>query len=372
MLTKEELLRYNRQMLLPEFGKEGQERLKAGSVLVVGAGGLGSPALLYLAAAGLGRIGILDFDKVDVSNLQRQILYAATDAGSDKSWTAKEKLAALNPLIQIETHNTFLNASNAINIVSGYDVVIDGSDNLPTRYLVNDACVLQKKTLIYGAIFQFEGHVSVFNQPDEQGNRGPNYRDLFPDPPPPEMVPACNVSGVMGSLPGIIGTMQAHEAIKVIARVGTTLSGRLFILDSLDFSTRFVNVKRNLKAEPITSLIDYEAFCNPKSKTTLREITAWEVKKMLDGGISVQLIDVRESFEFELGNLGGSNIPVNIIHHHLHSISKDVPVILYCKSGQRSYIAARKLSDEGFKNIHHLKGGLIAWKNDVDEEFQLY
>lgn len=372
MLTKEELLRYNRQMLLPEFGKEGQERLKAGSVLVVGAGGLGSPALLYLAAAGVGRIGILDFDKVDVSNLQRQILYAATDAGSYKSLTAKDKLAALNPFIQIHTHNTFLNVSNAMDIISGYDVVIDGSDNLPTRYLVNDACVLQMKTLIYGAIFQFEGHVSVFNQPDESGNRGPNYRDLFPDPPPPEMVPACNVSGVMGSLPGIIGTMQAHEAIKVISRMGTTLSGRLFILDSLDFSTRFVNVKRNPKAGPITSLIDYEAFCNPESKNSLREITAGEVNKMLDERISIQLIDVREPFEFDMSNLGGSNIPVNIIHQHLHSISREVPVVLYCKSGQRSYIAAKRLSDEGFKNIFHLKGGLIAWKNAVDHEFQLY
>src|SRR3954471_10127202 len=216
MLTTQELLRYNRQILLPQLGTDGQERLKNGSVLVIGAVGLGSPALLYLAAAGIGKLGVLDFDKVDTSNLQRQILYSESDAGTSKAATAADRLRGLNPTIQIRTHDVVLDSSNALEVIARYDVVVDGSDNLPTRYLVNDACVILKKTLIYGAIFQFEGHVSVFNQQAADGSRGPNYRDLFPEPPPPEMVPSCNVSGVLGTLPGIIGSMQANEAIKVL------------------------------------------------------------------------------------------------------------------------------------------------------------
>ena len=263
MLSKQELLRYSRQIILPELGLGGQQRLKEGSVLVIGAGGLGSPVLLYLTAAGIGRIGIVDFDVVDESNLQRQILYGQNDVGAAKAGKAKERLQEQNPGIIIETHDCMLTSANAMEIISRYALVIDGSDNLPTRYLVNDACVLTGKPLVYGAIFQFEGQVSVFNLPGEKGNRGPNYRDLFPEPPPPEMVPSCAEGGVLGVLPGIIGSMQANEAIKILAGIGTTLSGRLLIFDSLDFSTRFLHIRPN-PDNPLTGshpsqhqLIDY-------------------------------------------------------------------------------------------------------------------
>src|SRR5882672_2706996 len=245
MLTPQELQRYSRQILLPELGLEGQQKLKEGSVLVIGAGGLGSPALYYLAAAGMGRIGIVDFDVVDASNLHRQILFTSEDVGKPKAAIARRRLEQLNPMIKIDTHPAILNSENAMSILADYDVVIDGSDNLPTRYLVNDACVLLKKTLIYGAVFQFEGQVSVFNQLQPDGSRGPNYRDLFPEPPPPEMVPSCSAGGVLGVLPGIIGSMQANEAIKIIAEIGTTLSGKLLLFDSLDFTTRVLNLKNN-------------------------------------------------------------------------------------------------------------------------------
>src|SRR6267142_2349752 len=282
MLTPQELHRYSRQILLPDFHREGQQRLKDGSALVIGAGGLGSPALYYLAAAGVGRIGIVDFDTVEESNLQRQILYGTTDLGNPKAALAKDRLAQLNPYVKIETHHCLLTSENALDILSQYDVVLDGSDNLPTRYLVNDAAVLLKKPLIYGALFQFEGQVSVFNQLLKDGTRGPNYRDLFPEPPPPEMVPSCNEGGVLGVLAGIIGSMQANEAIKVLAGMGKTLSGRLMIFDSLDFTTRFLNLKSN-PDNPVSGinptireLIDYEAVCNQDrsaNKETRKEIS---------------------------------------------------------------------------------------------------
>jgi molybdopterin/thiamine biosynthesis adenylyltransferase/rhodanese-related sulfurtransferase len=372
MLSTEELLRYNRQILVPELGLDGQQCLKRGSVLVIGAGGLGSPALLYLAAAGIGRIGVLDFDKVDVSNLQRQVLYAASDAGSPKAIKASERIRLLNPLIQVETHYVALDRTNALDIISRYDVIIDGSDNLPTRYLVNDACLLMNKTLIYGAIFQFEGHVSVFNQEMADGTRGPNYRDLFPEPPPPEMVPACGVSGVIGTLPGIIGSMQAHEAIKVLTKIGNTLSGRLMIFDGLDFTTHFLNIKHNEKNAPVTHLIDYDLFCNPADPNHINEITAEGLKLLIDGKAAIQLVDVREPFEFDLVNIGGINIPVNALADGVTLIDKGVPVILLCKSGQRSHLAAQRLTEMGFTNVRNMKGGLIAWKNEVDRAIQLY
>src|SRR6478609_1791118 len=317
MLTPQELQRYSRQILLSELGLDGQQKLKDGSVLVIGAGGLSSPALYYLAAAGVGRIGIVDFDVVDVSNLQRQILFTTDDVGKSKAETARQRLEKLNPLIKVEVHQCVLNSQNAMNILTNYDVVIDGSDNLPTRYLVNDACVLLGKTLIYGAIFQFEGQVSVFNELQKDGARGPNYRDLFPEPPPPEMVPSCSVGGVLGVLPGIIGSMQANEAIKVLAGIGTTLSGRLLLFDSLDFTTRFLNIKSNPnnpvsgKNPTLNALIDYEEFCNPTYHNTVKEISAIEVKKMIDDKIAFQLIDVREPQEYSLVNIGGINIPLN-------------------------------------------------------------
>ena len=381
MFTRQELLRYSRQILLPDLKLEGQQKLKSGSVLVIGAGGLGSPSLYYLAAAGIGRLGILDFDTVDESNLQRQILYGTSDAGKPKVIKAAQRLSELNPHIKIETHHTVLGAENAMGIISQYDVIIDGSDNLPTRYLVNDACVLLKKTLIYGAIFQFEGQVSVFNQLHSDQTRGPNYRDLFPEPPPPEMVPSCNVGGVLGVLPGIIGSMQANEAIKVLAGIGTTLSGRLMIFDSLDFTARFLKLKTN-PDNPISGthptirkLIDYEAFCNPSHHSieeTLKVMSPLEVNKLMKEGAKIQVIDVREPFEYELINIGGLNLPLSSVAENVNLIKKEIPVVFLCKSGQRSTQAIRLLQPLGFTNLINMKGGLMAWRDEVDGRIKLY
>ena len=381
MLTHQEQLRYSRQILLPDLQQEGQQRLKAGSVLVIGAGGLGSPALYYLAAAGVGRIGIVDFDTVEESNLQRQILYDSTDLGKPKATKASERLAQLNPCVKIETHQCLLTSENAMDILSGYDVVIDGSDNLPTRYLVNDASVLLKKTLIYGAIFQFEGQVSVFNQPLEDGTRGPNYRDLFPEPPPPEMVPSCNEGGVLGVLPGIIGSMQANEAIKVLAGIGKSLTGRLMIFDSLDFTTRFLKLKSN-SDNPVSGinptihkLLDYEAFCNPghgPNKETVNEISPSEVKKLLDEGAKIQIIDVREPLEYELANIGALNIPLGSIQEKVGLIERGIPVILHCQSGQRSRKAIGQLQQlHRFTNLLNMTGGLLRWREEADRNLVL-
>jgi molybdopterin/thiamine biosynthesis adenylyltransferase/rhodanese-related sulfurtransferase len=378
MFTKRELTRYSRQILLPEVGIEGQQKLKEGSVLVIGAGGLGSPALYYLAAAGVGRIGIVDFDKIDESNLHRQILYTADQTGLPKAKVAGERIAAINPHTKVETYECAIDASNALDLIGKYDVILDGSDNLPTRYLVNDACVLLEKTLIYGAVFQFEGQVSVFNQPGKTG-RGPNYRDLFPEPPPPEMVPSCSAGGVLGVLPGIIGTMQANEAIKVIAGIGQTLSGRLMAFDGLDFSTRYLKLTVNPdnpvsgNNPTIKKLIDYEAFCNPsREKTTMKEISPQEVKQLLNKGDEFQLIDVREPFEYEIANIGGLNLPLSSIRNSTGSISKTKKVVLHCKSGQRSAQAIKLLEKEfGFTNLWNMKGGLAGWQKEVEDEFNL-
>jgi len=382
MLSPTELNRYSRQILLPGFNKQGQEKLKQGSVLVIGAGGLGSPALLYLAAAGVGRIGIVDFDMVDESNLQRQVLFKTSDVGNSKVYLAAERLKELNPLIKIETHEVQLSASNAMEIISNYDVVVDGSDNLPTRYLVSDACVFLKKTLVYGAIFQFEGQASVFNQLHADGTRGPNYRDLFPEPPPPELVPSCSEGGVLGVLPGIIGSIQANETIKILTGIGTTLSGRLLLFDSLDFSTRILNVRKN-PANPVSgespiifSLIDYEAFCNPalhKTQGSVKEIAPIDLKQLIDSEKEIQIIDVREPREFELVNINGINIPLNLLNEKYSLIRRDVPVILHCKTGVRSFAAAQKLQSQfGYTNVLNLKGGILKWIDEVDPELPRY
>ncbi len=374
MLTEQEILRYNRQILLPDLRLEGQEKLKAGSILVIGAGGLGSPALYYLAAAGVGRLGVLDFDTVDESNLQRQILYGTADIGKSKVQAAVKRLAELNPNISITAHPCALNADNAMETIAQYEVVIDGSDNLPTRYLVNDACVLLKKTLIYGAIFQFEGQVSVFNQLQDDGSRGPNYRDLFPVPPPPEMVPSCNEGGVLGVLPGIIGSMQANEAIKVLAGIGNTLSGRLMIFDSLNFTSRFINFKRNPdnpisgKNPTIHALLDYDEFCNPThgSRINVKEMNPSEVRALLTSGSRIQIIDVREPSEYAIDNIGGLNIPLASIVAKVELIERQIPVILHCRSGQRSLQAIRQLQKQGgFGNLVNMKGGILLWRKEL-------
>jgi adenylyltransferase/sulfurtransferase len=370
MLTSKELHRYSRQILLPELGEQGQQKLKDSKVLVIGSGGLGSPVLLYLAAAGVGTIGVLDFDMVDESNLQRQILFTTSDVNLPKAKIASERIKQLNPYISVITFDEYLTADNALRIFSQFDLIVDGSDNLPTRYLVNDACLLLNKTLIFGAIFQFEGQVSVFNQLLTDGSRGPNYRDLFPQPPPPEMVPSCSEGGVLGVLPGIIGSMQANEAIKVIAGMGTTLSGRLLIFDALDFSTRYLKIKPDPNRQPVSELIDYVQFCSPKHQVNVLEVTPEEAKELLIQQ-NVQIIDVREPFEFDIGNIGGVNIPLKTLDQHLSLILKDTPVIVLCKSGGRSFEAVKKLSELGYTNAVNLTGGLLRWRREIDSTLKV-
>jgi molybdopterin/thiamine biosynthesis adenylyltransferase/rhodanese-related sulfurtransferase len=374
MLTPSELHRYSRQILLSDFGLAGQEKLKNAHVLVIGAGGLGSPALLYLAAAGVGRLGIIDFDMVDVSNLQRQVLFNTADVGKPKAQMAAERVKAINPTVYTDVYVEPLSSSNALEIISKYDLILDGSDNLPTRYLVNDACVLLNKPLIYGAVFQFEGQVSVFNQLMDDGTRGPNYRDLFAEPPPPEFVTSCSEGGVLGVLPGIIGTMQANEAIKILTDIGNSLSGRLLLFDSLDFTTRTVNIRKNPATPAITGLIDYVAFCNPASKTAhnLSEISVQELKTWIDTKTTFQLIDVRESSEVAIVSLQGENIPLKNIEQQSARIRRDVPVIIHCKSGGRSTTAARKLQALGFSNIKNLTGGILKWIEEIDPSLPRY
>jgi sulfur-carrier protein adenylyltransferase/sulfurtransferase len=382
MLSPNELHRYSRQILLPGFEKSGQEKLKQGSVLVIGAGGLGSPALLYLAAAGIGHIGIVDFDVVDISNLQRQVLFKTNDVGQSKAGLAASRLKELNPLLLVDTYQAKIDSSNAMEIIARYDIVLDGSDNLPTRYLVNDACIFLNKPLVYGAIFQYEGQVSVFNQLLHDGTRGPNYRDLFPEPPPPEMVPSCSEGGVLGVLPGIIGSMMANEVIKIMCDVGSTLSGRLLLFDSLDFSSRIVNLKKN-PTNPVSGetpiifkLIDYNAFCNPnlsKAEMAIKSITPLELKEWIATGKEFQLIDVRDSKEVEYVNIGGVNLPVNTIEEKYALINKHLPVVLYCKTGVRSALAVKRLVSEfKFDNLSNLSGGILKWIDDVDPSLPRY
>lgn len=372
MLSQADTHRYSRQILLPEFGAEGQSKLLNASVLVIGAGGLGSPALLYLAAAGVGRLGIIDFDNIDLSNLQRQVLFTTIDIGKPKAQIASDKVKAINPSIKTDVYIEHLNSINALQILAQYDVLVDGSDNLATRYLVNDACILLKKPLVYGAVFQFEGQVSVFNQLLPDGTRGPSYRDLFAVPPPPEMVPSCSEGGVLGVLPGIIGTMQASEAIKIILGIGTTLTGRLLLFDGLDFTMRTVNIRKHPANPIITKLIDYDAFCNPSKQNAVPEISVHELKGMMVLKKEFQLIDVRELNEAELVSLNGVNIPLKTLPNQLASIRKDVPVIVHCKSGSRSASAVRTLQANGFTNVKNLSGGILKWIEEIDPSLQRY
>ncbi|MCL4122112.1 UNVERIFIED_CONTAM: hypothetical protein GTU68_011607 [Idotea baltica] len=373
-LNSAELARYARHITIPEFGLEGQQKLKDSSVLVIGSGGLGSPVLLYLAAAGVGRIGIVDFDVVDESNLQRQILFNVNDVGNSKAETAKKKLEALNPHIKIEVYNTRLTTENALDLVSKYDVVADGTDNFPTRYLVNDACVLAGKPNIYASIFRFEGQVSVFNYKFEDGTRGPNYRDLFPTPPPPGLVPNCAEGGVIGVLPGILGSLQASETIKVLTGVGEPLVGRLFLFDASSFETRTLKVKSNPNTK-IEGLIDYQQFCGivPTNITDVKEVTVQDLETLIKDGSDYQLIDVREPFEYDIANLGGELIPLNAVLESAHKISKDKKVVIHCKSGRRSAKAIQQLEElDSFENLYNLKGGILAYANEVDDSLVTY
>lgn len=378
--SKEELARYNRHIIIPEFGMEAQQKLKAAKVLVVGSGGLGSPGLLYLAAAGVGTIGIVDFDVVDDSNLQRQVLFGVDEIGKPKVEAAKRRLEALNPHIQIVLYNTQLTSKNALDIIKDYDIVADGTDNFPTRYLVNDACVLLGKPNIYASIFQFEGQVSVFNYRFANGELGPNYRDLYPTPPPPGLVPSCAEGGVLGVLPGIIGSLQALEVIKVITGVGEPLVGRFYIFDALNFESRTFNISRrddnplNGKNPTITGLIDYEQFCGMKAvEKPIKEITAEELYEWQVNGEKFQLIDVREPHEYDIVNIGAELIPLATVSAHADKISRDQKVVVHCKVGGRSIKAIRELEEKfGFDNLYNLKGGILAYIDEVQPELTRY
>src|SRR5215204_2577678 len=378
--SREELARYNRHIIIPEFGLESQRKLKAAKVLVVGSGGLGSPVLLYLAAAGVGTLGIIDFDVVDDSNLQRQILFGVESIGAPKVEAARERLLALNPHIKIQLYNEQLTSKNALDVIKEYHVVADGTDNFPTRYLVNDACILTGKPNVYASIFQFEGQVSVFNYRNAKGEAGPNYRDLYPTPPPPGLVPSCAEGGVLGVLPGIIGSMQASEVIKVITGVGETLSGRFFIFDALNFETRTFKISRrddnpiSGKNPTIKELIDYEQFCGMKTvekpikEISVKDLYDWQVR-----GEKFQLIDVRESHEYDIVNLGGELIPLATVSTNADRIDKDRKVVLHCKMGGRSAKAVRELEEKyGFDNLYNLKGGILAYIDEVKPELTKY
>ena len=379
--SKDELARYNRHIIIPDFGIEAQRKLKEAKVLVIGSGGLGSPLLLYLAAAGVGTLGIVDFDVVDDSNLQRQVLFGVEDVGKPKTEAAKKRLQSLNPFIKINTYNTRITSANILEILNEYDLVADGTDNFPTRYLVNDAAVLLGKPNVYASIFQFEGQVSVFNYKDANGKLGPNYRDLYPLPPPPGLVPNCAEAGVLGVLPGIIGSLQGLEVIKVITGIGETLSGRFFTFDALTFETRTFNINRN-PSNPlngvnptIKTLIDYEAFCGLKGEIEkpLKEISVNELYEWQVRGDDYQLIDVREPHEFEIANIGGELFPLASIAAVADKISREKKVVIHCKMGGRSAKAIRQLQDEfGFDNLYNLKGGIIKWIDDIQPELKKY
>ena len=359
-------MRYQRQITLPELGEAGQAKLNAASVLIVGAGGLGSPTAIYLAAAGVGRIGLVDFDRVDITNLHRQILYGTSDVGRPKLEAASERLNDLNPEVQIETHEARLTSENALEILRRYDVIIDGTDNFATRYLVNDACKILGKPNVYGSIFRFDGQASVFATED-----GPCYRCLYPEPPPPGMVPSCAEGGVLGVLPGVVGTIQAIEAIKLIAGIGETLAGRLLIFDALRMTFRVMKVRRRCEEHaPITQLIDYEEFCNPVQNT---DITPTELSQRLASGEDIVLIDVREPHEWNAGHIeGATHIPMRDVPNRLNEIPKEKEVVMICRSGGRSgHVQQHLLGAGGYTRVLNLTGGMQRWARDVDPSIRV-
>src|SRR3954467_3937683 len=378
MLTKSERARYARHLILPEVGEAGQEKLKAGSVLVVGAGGLGSPVGLYLAAAGVGRIGLVDFDDVDASNLHRQVLYGASDVGKPKLDAARARLQDLNPEIAIETHGAALTSENALAIIEKYDVIVDGTDNFATRYLVNDACVLLRKPNVYGSIFRFEGQASVF-----ASEEGPCYRCLYPEPPPPGLVPSCAEGGVLGILPGLIGVMQATEVIKLILGVGEPLIGRLLLIDALGMKFRELKLRKNPDCPvcgthpTVTKLIDYNEFCGIRGEekpvgSGVPEIQVEELKRRLDAKDDLFVLDVREPHEYQICNIGGYLIPLNDLPKRVNELDSSREIVVHCKMGGRSAKAVAFLQQAGFSKIHNLAGGITAWSDRVDPKVPKY
>jgi len=362
-LTSSELKRYGRHLAMKEFSAIDQEKLKSARMLVIGAGGLGCPALLYLTAAGVGTIGIVEFDNVDLSNLQRQVLYTQNDIGKSKLTSAIAHLQKINPNVNFEPHPYAITSKNARSTIGKYDIVIDGTDNFPTRYLINDACVLEGKPNVYGSVLRFEGQVSVFNYHHEDGLRGPNYRDLFPTPPPPRLVPNCAEAGVLGVLPGIIGSMQASEAIKIATGIGIPLVGRIWIFDALSFESRTMKFKKNSDNQ-ITELIDYEEFCGiVQSRNTL--ITSPELLEKITNS-KVRVVDVREKNEYELDNIGAEHLPLSTIKIWIEDIDESIPIVMHCQTGKRSSQAMQMILNEyDDLEIYNLKGGINAWRRDL-------
>ena len=381
-LSPNEVARYSRHLIMPEVGVDGQKRLKASSVLLIGAGGLGSPLALYLAAAGVGRIGLVDFDVVDFSNLQRQVLHGTADVGRPKLQSAKDRIAAINPEVRVDLYETRLSSANALEMFRPYDIVIDGTDNFPTRYLVNDACVLLKKPNVYGSIFRFDGQASVFWPP-----YGPCYRCLYPEPPPPGEVPSCAEGGVLGILPGVIGVIQATEGVKLLLGKGEPLVGRLLHYDALQMKFREYRVRRNPQCPvcgdnpTVTGLIDYEQFCGvrgqeapaPAAAAGHGSITAEELKQRLDKGESVFILDVRNPNEYQICRIEGSTLlPLPELPQRFAELSREVEMIVHCKSGMRSAKAIQFLREQGFTRLVDLRGGILAWAERVDPNMPKY
>ncbi len=380
-LTDADLARYARHLILPEVGTEGQQKLKAARVLCIGAGGLGSPLALYLAAAGIGTLGIVDFDVVDASNLQRQIIHTTNDIGRRKLDSAGEKLAALNPGVNVVKHETMLSSGNALEIIRDYDIVADGTDNFPTRYLVNDACVLLGKPNVYGSVFRFEGQASVF-----AAREGPCYRCVYPEPPPPGMAPSCAEGGVLGILPGLVGVIQATEVIKLILGKGEPLIGRLLLVDALAMRFRELKLRKNPECPvcgqnpTVTRLIDYQQFCGlaPESsqensmKNGIPQMSVQELKQRLDAGEDLMILDVREPYEYRIANIGGTLIPQSEVPQRLAEIDRNREIVVQCKMGGRSQRIAEFLAGQGYPNVKNLAGGILAWAGQIDPKVPKY
>ncbi len=380
-LTTDDLSRYSRHLILPEVGMEGQRKLKAARVLCVGTGGLGSPLAFYLAAAGIGTLGLVDFDVVDASNLQRQIIHSTKDIGRKKLDSAEEKLIALNPALNVVKHETMLTSANALEILKDYDIVADGTDNFPTRYLVNDACVLLGKPNAYGSIFRFEGQASVFATKE-----GPCYRCLYPEPPPPGLVPSCAEGGVLGILPGLVGVIQATEVIKLILGKGNPLIGRLLLVDALGMRFRELKLRKNPECPvcgehpTVKELIDYEHFCGivPESKEEksvkngIPQLSVKDLKQRIDAGEEVFILDVREPYEYQIAQIGGKLIPQNDVPQRLAEIPRDREIVVQCRSGARSQRIAEFLKQSGYPQVVNLAGGILAWSDEIDPKVQKY
>jgi len=380
-LSKDEILRYSRHLIMPEVGMEGQLKLKQAKVLLVGTGGLGAPLGLYLAAAGVGRIGLVDFDVVDFTNLQRQVIHGTKDVGKKKLDSAIESMSDINPFVQLDRHEVALTSENALQIMKDYDIVVDGTDNFPTRYLVNDACVLLNKPNVYGSIFRFEGQATVFAY-----EGGPCYRCLYPEPPPPGLVPSCAEGGVLGILPGVIGLIQATETVKLILGIGETLVGRLMLYDALGMKFRELKLRRNPECpvcgdhRTITELIDYQEFCGmphheapPEPVSATGDIEPTEVRAKLDRGDKFTLVDVREPHEFQICRIPGSIlIPLGELQKRLAELDPNAEIVAHCKSGARSAKAVDFLKQSGYKKVRNMKGGILAWSDKVDPTVPKY